>query len=413
MSETKGGRARRIVSDSLWSISGLVLMNVIAQFVVYPAWNRTLGSESYGSVLYMMSLINVVGISAGVSCNYARMKNSVNGETSNAHYIVALGIVSALMVPFVLVLGRLRLIEMRPGETVLYFLLMCATMWRYYADVEYRLSLNYRGYFVYYAVIGAGYLAGIALFRLTGLWPMALLPGELMGIALVLLRGRALRWNGGFSWREARPVFQAALVLYGSEFLSMLVFNGDRILLNWLDGTAVTSYYLASLLGKTVSLISTPLNGIIIGYLARYKGRMDRKILLGIAGGAAAMILVGTACCTVASHVLISRLYPDNYADVKGLFVIANLAQVIYFTANAVIVTLLRFGKPYFNIIINGIYAVVFCALCIPMTAALGLNGFCKAILLTCAIRLLAALILCVRQSRIQKTNEEGTIGDA
>ena len=354
----------------------------------------------------MMSLINIFSIAAGISCNYARMKASVNQVTKNTPYLAALFATSALMIPVVLLMRGFHLVQLTPLEIPLYLALMCATLWRYYADVEYRLSLNYKGYFIYYAIISAGYLLGIAAFQLTKLWPLALLPGEMAGLLWVLFHGKVLNVDDAFSWDNAKPVFSMIAVLFGAEFLSTLIFNGDRLLLNWLDSAAVTSYYLASLLGKTVSLVSTPLNSIIIGYLARYKGKMDRRILGIIVAAALGIILVGTLACTVASHILISRLYPDNYQDVKSMFVIANLAQVIYFTANMIVVTLLRFGKPVYNMITNGVYTAAFCTLCIPMTMTGGLNGFCVALLLTNCIRLLTVLSLCVYQTMKEKRLE-------
>lgn len=393
-------RIKRIFSDSLYSIFGLVLMNVIVQFLVYPTWNRTLGSALYGNILYSISLINIVAISIGTSCSYVRMKASASGAVANTPYLACLGCASALMVPFVLILKLTGLVRLTTPETALYAVVMCLTMWRCYADVEYRLSLNYKGFFLYYAAIGAGYLAGIALFKSTGLWPLALLPGELAGIALVLLKGTALRPDAPATRELCLPVWHMILVLLGSEMLSTIVFNGDRLLLQWLDSAAVTTYYLASLLGKTVSLITTPLNGVIIGYLARYKGGITRRLVGIIALAALVMIAIGTVCCTIASHIIIPVLYPDNYYTVKGMFFIANLSQVIYFVANMVTVVLIRFGKLRYNLYVNLVYMLVFCALCIPVTAIHGLSGFCVALLVTCAVRLGAALLLCLRESR-------------
>ena len=55
------------------------------------------------------------------------------------------------------------------------------TVFRYYGDVEYRLNLNYRRYFIYYFLIGIGYLAGFGIYRLTGQWVWIYLIGENRG----------------------------------------------------------------------------------------------------------------------------------------------------------------------------------------------------------------------------------------
>ena len=63
------------------------------------------------------------------------------------------------------------------------------TVFRYYGDVEYRLNLNYRRYFIYYFLIGIGYLAGFGIYRLTGQWVWIYLIGEAAALALVGVTG--------------------------------------------------------------------------------------------------------------------------------------------------------------------------------------------------------------------------------
>ena len=84
MKETKKGQlAKKLLSDSAWSIAGLVLMNMTAQFAVYPLWNRELGNDAYGRILYLIAGMNIIAVSMGVACNYARMKASAEGKTEN------------------------------------------------------------------------------------------------------------------------------------------------------------------------------------------------------------------------------------------------------------------------------------------------------------------------------------------
>ena len=40
------GQKKKILSDSVWSVAGLVLMNVALQFAVYPFWERRAGEAA-------------------------------------------------------------------------------------------------------------------------------------------------------------------------------------------------------------------------------------------------------------------------------------------------------------------------------------------------------------------------------
>lgn len=388
-------KIKAIFSDSLWSIAGLMLMNVVAQFAVYPVWNARLGNDAYGDILYLISLLNTYAISMGTGCNYARMVKSRQGEVNNGCYTFMLGLASLIAIPLGVLPALVGNVSMSPVETVLFILLAIGTMWRFYADVEYRLSLHYKGYFLYYLVISVGYGVGILLFFITGLWPLALLPGEIAGLAFVWLRGSILRTGKLPSWQEYLPVLRTVGILFVTNLISNIIFNGDRLLLkNMLGGEAVTIYYQASLLGKTASLIVTPLNSVMIGYLSRYKGELTSKLMSLASLASLALILLGTACCTIGSHILIRLLYPQNYQLVREFFIVANMAQVIYFITNLLTVALLRFLDTRYQMHINVVYAVAFCALCIPSVLLWGMWGFCWALVATCLLRLLTALVL-------------------
>jgi O-antigen/teichoic acid export membrane protein len=340
--------------------------------------------------------MNIIAISVGSACNYARMTESATKETKNINYTLILIISSIVTIPVIFLVGKFAGVAMTQLETVLFLVLTVLTMWRFYADVEYRLHLNYKGYFIYYLVISIGYLLGIFAFNITGLWALALIPGEIAGLAAVLIKGSILKKDTVFEKESFISVFRVVIVLIVTDIISNIVFNGDRLVLKiFIDGTAVTSYYIASLLGKTMSLISTPLNSVIIGYLAKYKGTLNVKMMNIVTAASLAAVLIGTFLCTIASHILIYILYPQNYMEVRQFFIIANMAQVFYFVTNVITVILLRFSKARYQLYINVIYAVAFVAVCIPVTMFGGnMWAFCAALLFVCVLRMITSLFL-------------------
>ena len=384
---------KKILSDSIWSVAGLVFMNVALQFAVYPVWERRLGEAGLGGILYLISLMNVFSVSMGVSVNYARMKNSAVGDTTNKPYLVILAIASAIAFAAGVGISLLGGVYMSFVEIVLFGLVMCATMWRYYADVEYKLFLNYKSFFLYYLFISIGYVIGIGLFFLTGLWPLTLLVGELFGLSYVLLRGRIFRFDKGSE--SISTVSKMAILLFGSEALSTLIFNADRIMLKALLGDVeVTKFYLASLLGKTIALLTVPLSGVVIGYLSKYKGTLKVKgmnVILALSVGAVAL---ATVACTVGSFIVIPILYPSQFDSIRTYFIVTNLSQVLYFVANVITVVLLRFASSRYQLYVNAAYAISFVAICIPFTVSGGFDGFCTGLAITCFIRFITSVLL-------------------
>lgn len=383
---------KKMLADSAYSVSGLVFMNAVLQLAVYPIWERRLGAEALGDILYLISLMSVFAVSMGVSVGYARMRKSVSAKTRNTPYMVILACASLVALDVAFLVSMIGGVELDLAETLLLGLLMCATMWRYYADVEYKLYLNYKRFFIYYSLIGAGYLVGLLLFYITELWLLALLAGELFGLLYVLLRGRIFIIDDEPFTPELDFAAKLSLTFFGAEVLSTFIFNADRIILRSLIGSeAVADYYVASLFGKTAALLTVPLSGVVIGYLAKYKGVLSHKLMNMITAGAGIGIFLGSAACTVASNIFIPIIYPDRLDAVKAYFVSANLSQILYFASNVITVILLRFARSKYQLYVNAAYAVAFVLICIPCAIFGGLRAFCIGLALTCLIRFLFA----------------------
>ena len=383
---------KSILKDSMWSIAGIVLMNVVAQFLIYPLWDKQLGSDEYGNILYLLSLMNIVAVSLGTAVNYGRMCNKGDG-VKNRSYLLILGGGAVVFGAAAILCKGLLALDL--GTAGLFALLIEFTMWRFYADVEFRLSLNYKGYFLYYLLISVGYGIGALLFLKTGEWVLALLLGEILGVAFVLWKGRVLRPDGLPAKAEFLEISGVVAALFGSNLISNLIFNGDRLILKFfIGGTAVTTYYLASLIGKTAALVTTPLNSVLIGYLMRYEGNLKKRTVALLAGGSVAISLVGMIGCFVASIILLPFLYPAEYETVKPFLWLGNLAQIVYFVGNMLNTTLLRFGKKQDQLYVNVLYGIAFVVLCVPATYWWGLWGFCVAYLLTTTARLAFGFVL-------------------
>lgn len=401
-------RFKSIANDSIWSIAALILLNVVSQFIIYPIWARKYGDEIYGNIIYAISIINIFSISIGIATNYARMAESSKRTTINGDYnrlIFPISFVAAALCFFILLIGdtNIHLVDAAFAGGLCFF-----TILRYYADVEYRLSLNYKGYFIYYALISAGYILGILLLYIFDIWALVLLPGEIVGLILVWKKGTIFKKDIFHISPYFKDNCHAILLLIATNFITQFIYNGDRILLqSLLGGVAVTTYYLASLVGKTMSLITTPFNSVIIGYLSRYKGKFTKKIIHVLFGITLVVILVGTIAGVLGSYIIISILYPNNIDSTKQYFLIANLSSVSYFVSNIVTTILLRIAEVKCQLKINIIYAITFFAFCIPAILGSGLLGFNYAVLATNILRYGLSIIYCYKSIRCENMVEE------
>ena len=167
-------------------MGGLIFMNAVLQIVITPLLNRVMGAEQLGGLLYITGLIAIVCPSVGQALNTSRLVVRRNYAVTNGDYDWILLVFGAIGSGVALWMSRnsLESIPMAIGV----FLLFMFTVFRYYGDVEYRLNLNYKRYFIYYLLIGLGYLAGFGVYYVTGQWVWIYLIGE--GAALLFVDDR-------------------------------------------------------------------------------------------------------------------------------------------------------------------------------------------------------------------------------
>ena len=382
--------------DTTYSILGLVLMQAAAQLLLYPLLARIMGEVRYGELQYLMAFVNVGTVSIGTAANLSRITAPQRErEGAGGSYNRFVLTVSLLGRPFCLLIRHFGGVSMDLPTTITYYLVFVAMAFRYYADVIYKITLCYRRYFLYYFTIGVGYVLGALLFCRTGIWPLAILTGELAGVLMAYLTEKELRGGGASAVHLEKSTLRALLLLCLSEGVGNLILNADRLMLKLLVGpAAVTVYYLSTLVGKTMSLVSTPLSGVLLGHLARYEGGLRRRTLGWLVPVSLCVILLCTGAAALGGYLALLLLYPAERAAVAPYLILGSLSEVLYFTTTVLTALLVRFGKKRYQIYTNGLFALCFIGLGIPATLLFDVWGFAVAAVIAGGLRWSTAVAL-------------------
>ncbi len=366
---------KKLGGDFILSVSAVVIFNGVIQFLLNPYLTEKLGAEKFGTVIYLISIISVVG-AFGTAANYSRMVVSAKRECSNGDYnryfLVVAGVVLAVSA-----VGLVALKSFEPVYFIGYAALMFMTILRYYGDVEYRLSCNFKGYFVFYLLIAVGYIVGILLFGFTGSWVVTMLIGETLAILFVALSGKIFKPPFLKKSANYKQNSKSVWTLVPANLVQTVILNADRILVMFFVGSYdVTVFYVATLVGKIVALVTVPLEGLVISYLNKYEDKISYKLFLGFVGGAAALAALMICASTVASHILIPFMYPDEvYQAASPYFIVANAGQVLFFISTVLIAFVLKISGENSQLMMNLIYLAAFAAVVIPCIAIWGLWG--------------------------------------
>lgn len=383
---------KKFGADLILSVSAMVLFNGVIQFVLYPYLTARMGAEKFGVVIYLLAVISVMG-SFGSGANYSRMVVSAKREYANGDYNFFFVIVAGISLA-VSAVALVALKSFAPLYFIGYAVLTFVTVLRYYGDVEFRQTCNFKGYFLYYLLISAGYCVGVLCYRLTGSWLVTMLLGEGLAVAFVAVRGSIFRPDTFKKSVNFRQNTRSVWELTAANLVHAIVLNTDRILIIFFIGSfEVTVFYAATLVGKIAALITVPLEGLVISYLNKYEGRLDYRLYFIFSSALLGVAAVLTAGSTVASYILVPFMYSEVYDQAKAYFIVANFGQVMFFTSTVLITFILKISGESSQLRLNLIYLAAFLAVVIPCIAIWGLWGLAWGI---AAVNLLRFLTVAV-----------------
>ena len=378
-------------------VIGLVVMNAVLSLLVNPLIEHSFGAAFHGRILYYTSLAALMASAFGSGANYGRLKiYSDERETKNGEYNLFLLITIVILTAVTAGAFFLKNKDSAGSSFVGLLFLIVLTSLRYYGDVQYRMDLNYKGYALYYVFVALGYLAGMLLFRLTKSWVLIFITGEAFGLLFVGIFGTIFKRPFTAVTKKLGKHLRILFVLSVSFLLSDFVASADRLLLPLLleNGDELTAiFYYASLIGKMMSLLSTPLNGVLSGYLYNKEGGIGLKQFRNVVLLMIGIFVLVTALSVGGSHLFVYLFYRDHYLEARPLFLLANAGQVIFFICNTMMVVVLRYTNEKVQMLISVIYIVVFLAVTIPLILHFGIYGMAYGIL---AVNLLKFILYAV-----------------
>lgn len=380
-----------IVRDFLCVMAASMLTNLVLQFLLYPAIERQVGVERYGEILVFITIANVCGLAYGGAASGTYL-------TSRRHYKAEPGDFFCILMVICAVTSAIAIIAVRQYltgvlEGLCLALLIFLTVLKHYSLVDFQLKKDYAHYLLFVIIIAVVEIICLLLFVFVKWWPVLLLPGTVAGLAYVVLRGTIYRNVTQRSENFGRAA-QDTVTLSGAYLLNYGTQQADRILLlPLLGGTAVTYYYVASLFSKLLSMITGPINNLILAYLADVKTPLNRKRFLLINGliAVATVVFLGGVVLLGPWVLSFPFLYPDLVDAVRVYLPLASLGQLLVIGSSILITIDLLVAPKKMQLFLQGAYMIVYIALTIPFSMHSGLDGFVMASLLAGIVRYITA----------------------
>lgn len=393
---------KKISFDLVFTISAVLIFNCVLQFLVYPRLNALYGDIRFGSIVYYMSFVSIFATSIGMKVNDERLIFSKNNRANIFDSFKTLFIVLVFSLVAFFIYGSITQAEIL---SLLYTsILIFITTFRYYADVFFRLKKNFLGYLLYYIILSFGYVVGLLLQFIYQSWFLVFVTGEVFALVFVTIIYLCNKNNISKSPSAFKPFFKEAILLILSFLIYSVSLNLDRIMLKEMVGElAVTQYYVASLIGKTIALLITPINTLLISYGEKIKSKLNTKSYSKIVFLMVIFTLGFFFLATFVSKIFARIFYPTVYLAIKDNISIITLGQILIFSSSILLSILLLLAPAKWQLIIQSIYTVVYFVLLYVLLMAQGFIGVAYAGIIAGAFKLI--LVIAITMTLINKIN--------
>jgi O-antigen/teichoic acid export membrane protein len=396
-------KIKRFVKDGFLSVVSRAIPILILQFIIHPFLGESLANDEYGNLITVVALVNFSALTLGNVLNNSRLileKKYINKGLKgdfNVLLIILLLInivaITSLLYIYLDILGIINFIILL---VISIFILVNG-----YLTVEFRIDLNYNKIAFDSVFLSSGYVLGYFIYLWTGYWEMIYLIGVMTSAVFLITNTNILKEPiiitnlFGFTSKQTSALLISGLLVSGGMYL-------DKILLfPLLGGEAVATYYVASLLGKSIGLVIGPLSGLLLSYLAKEDYFSNRKFIKLLY---VSLLLAGLAYIIVLiiDEPILNYLYPKYATAALDYIAIITLSVIILVLCNLLNAIVLNFLDLKWQILINGSYLLIYIVGSLILFNYYGLFGFCIGILLASISKLIFIILLFYKKNAVQ-----------
>ena len=381
---------KKIFFDVILNLLATLIPMFALQFLILPQVALKIGADSYGQLLAIIAFMYLSASSFGSVLNNAKLIHYKRYEELNTqgdfNIVLVIFLISNVIIMFLGLLYYGKSLNVLTNISLI--LISSILLFNTYASVEFRIKLNFINILMSSIMMFFGYLIGFVLFLFTGYWSLIYFCG--LGLNILFLINKTSIWSENYSKTPLFKItFKEVIMLLGSGILVSLGAYVDKLIIfPLLGGAAVSIYYVATILGKTIALAIGPITGVLLSYLAHMKkfSRNNFKFLLLISS---IVGFIGYWFVIFISEPLLSFVYPQYVEDAIQYIPVTTLSIILTIISSVINPVLLKFSSAKWQMFINGLYMLIYVPLSMYLLSLHGLMGLCVGILIANFIKLL------------------------
>lgn len=376
------------ILDAALNIISTFLPLALLQLIVLPAMANGTSTDTYATIVTMLSVFNLFPGTLGNTINNVRLVYRAKYEREKHSGDFQILFLCSCILSIVSVVGAVVAYRFAtPFSCLLLGAVAFCWVAREYYCVEFRLALDYRKVLFSNIWLSVGYAIGYIVFHLTGLWELVYLIGQAASL-LYILHNTKLHKEPPRKGARFHEVAAESAELGFSNVLARGLAYADRLMLYpLLGGNSVTIYYVSSLAGKLLSTAIGPINSVVLSYLARREEKPVAAFRRSLALCSVLCIATYFVIQLLAPYILHS-LYPVYATSALQYVGIVSIASLVYVLISVVSPFTLRYYAMKWQLAINGVGLVLYIMLGFLLASAHGLMGFCFATLIANIVKL-------------------------
>ena len=272
----------KVTKNVVWNFAGSMLSTFMLQLCVYPLIAKQHNATDYGNIIFVMGIVNIIILTIGNALGDIRLtrdsKYSDIGTMGDFNIIIALGVILSGAITAVIfgVWGSFFNTTSLAVSITLPIVSMLGTLCSYLLSY-FRLRLQFKEGVIESLFVSLGYIVGIVLSFITGIWTMPFLVSYIFANTYLIYKTGAFK--EGF---KLTSLCRGTLLEYLALSLSYLIKSGmtyvDRFVITPLLGSATLSVFtVSSTFGKSSSIAIQPMANVALGYYAQKNFRMTVK----------------------------------------------------------------------------------------------------------------------------------------
>lgn len=400
-------QTKKITIDVIYNLIASAIPTLLLQFIIHPIIARIAGNDSYGEMLTVLSVVNICVGMFGSPFNNARLlENDSYKSPGDFNVLMAMALLLSL------VLQGILSIAYHFAFSLLGFILIAGynvtTILGAYYSVEFRIKLSYKKICVGKLMQATGYGLGAAVFYFTQRWEFVFFFGGLLELVYIL--ANTTIWKEPYVFTERLTgTAKRIVILVLTTALSLVITYADRLIIYPAFGSEdVAVYYAATVIGKAILLITNPVGGVILSYVAKLKN-MQRKHFIMLLSAVSVLGLVGYVGSCILSDPLIRIMYPESYPQALQYTPITNATVMIGLLYSFAWPVVFRFGNKTAPLLLAIIRIGSYLLITFLGMKTLGVMSVCYGNLISTSLQSLTVIVmgLCLCKNTVAAQQEQ------